>query len=463
MRTSNLIQPRSSVPRPSVASARGCYMYDTDGRRYLDGCSSAIVANIGHSVPEVVAAITRQADAVTFAYRTQFTNHPAEELARRLAALAPDDLDEVFFVNSGSEATEAAARLAWEYWRSRNRPEKRWIITRHLSYHGMTLGALSMSGHSGRRRSCEGLLHEFPAVPPAYCYRCPLGLERASCGLACAEEWERSLSRLGAANVAAVVVEPVVGASGGALPAPDGYLTKLRELCDRHEVLLVFDEVMTGLGRTGRWFGGDVEGVTPDMIVLGKGMSAGYTPMAAVIARTPIMQAVAEASDVAQFGHTYSANPLSAATCLAVLDYLEDHDLVSAAHERGTVLRADLERLAFHHEIIGDVRGRGLLLGIELVADRATRRRFPPEVQVADRLVQAAFERGLLVYPAALPEGGDSVLIAPPLTISPTEVDHLLLMLGQALGDVERAVSIAAPEPAGMHLSPLTNCEVNDA
>jgi adenosylmethionine-8-amino-7-oxononanoate aminotransferase len=435
--TTSVLRPELDRTYPLVERGEGVFLYDESGRRYLDAASGAVVANIGHGVEAIAAAMADQARRVAFSYRTQFSSRPLEELARRIAAIAPGDLEFSVFTNSGSEATEAALRLALQYWREVGRPEKTHVVSRHMSYHGMTLGALSMSGHPGRRAGLEPLLHQFPAVPPAYCYRCPLGLSPDTCATRCAEEWETAFVAAGPETVAAAIVEPVVGAAGGAVPAPDGYLARLREICDRHEVLLIADEIITGFGRTGTWFGCDHDGVVPDLLVVGKGISAGYVPVAAVIARRHVVDAIERGSGVGVFSHTYSGFPLGAATCLAVLDYLDEHDLVTAARDRGAELRAGLEAVAARHPIVGDVRGRGLLLGLELVADPRTKRRFPVEAQVARRLVDLSFERGLILYPAGTPPAGDAVLVTPPLTISRAEIGELLELLDAALTELE--------------------------
>jgi adenosylmethionine-8-amino-7-oxononanoate aminotransferase len=404
------------------------YVFDRDGQRYLDGCSGAVVANIGHGVPDVLQAIRRQSEQCTFAYRTQFTNAPARRLERRLADLAPGDLDAVTLVNSGSEANEAAMRMALRFWAARGRPDKHMIVARRTSYHGMTLGALSASGHPDRRVDLEAAL--IPGLQAASPYRCPAGdgPERARCV-------EVAIDQLGADRVAAVIAEPVVGAAGGALTAPEGYWAELRRVCDRHDVLLIADEVMTGLGRTGVWFASAREDVVADLVTVGKGMSAGYAPMAALIARRPVADVVEAAGGV--FGHTYSANPVGAAACLAVLDYVERHDLLSKATDRGAVLRAGLDKLAMHHRCVTDVRGQGLLLGLEL-GDHKHARRFPKELGVGQQLVDAAFRRGLLLYPAGTDESPDAVLVTPPLVIQPEEIAELLHLLDGALSDFEQ-------------------------
>lgn len=430
-----MISPRrpAAPERPEAAFARGVYVFDRDGRRYLDGCAGAVVANIGHGVPEVLQAIRRQAEQCTFAYRTQFTNAPARRLERRLADLAPGDLDAVTLVNSGSEANEAAIRTAVRYWAARGQPDKHMIVARRTSYHGMTLGALSASGHPDRRVGLDGALIPGPKADSPY--RCPAdgGPESARCV-------ELAIDELGADRVAAMIAEPVIGAAGGAIPAPEGYWAELRRICDRRDVLLIADEVMTGLGRTGVWFASGRESVVADLVTVGKGMSAGYAPMAALIARRPISDVVDAAGGV--FGHTYSANPVGAAACLAVLDYLERHQLVPKAIDRGAAVRAGLQELATHHRCMGDVRGEGLLLGLELAADRESSWRFDKELGAAQLLVDAAFRRGLLLYPAGTDECPDAVLITPPLVIQPQEISELLRLLDEALGDFEQIDAI---------------------
>lgn len=415
--------------RPEATFARGVYVFDRDGRRYLDGCSGAVVANIGHGVPEVLRAMRRQADQCTFAYRTQFANAPASRLERRLADLAPGDLDAVTLVNSGSEANEAAIRTALCYWTARGQPGKHIVVARRTSYHGMTLGALSASGHPDRRVGLDGALIAGPKTASPYHCSPNGGPQRARCV-------ETAITELGADRVAAVIAEPVVGAAGGAIVAPEGYWAELRRICDRYDVLLIADEVMTGLGRTGAWFASARESVVADLVTVGKGMSAGYAPMAALIARQPIADVVDRAGGV--FGHTYSANPVGAAACLTVLDYLERHDVVCKVADRGAAVRAGLHELAMRHRCIADVRGEGLLLGLELAADPKHSRRFAKQLGAAQHLVDAAFSRGLLLYPAGTDECPDAVLVTPPLVIQPEEITELLGLLDQALGDFEQ-------------------------
>ena len=460
-RSGFVIHPSVEHAPPIAVRAEGLYLYDEGGRRYLDGCSGAVTSNIGHGVPEVLEAMREQAATLTFAFRSQFGNRPADALAERLGELAPGSLRWLFLVNSGSEATELAAKMALQHWQERGRPEKTHVLSRRISYHGITLGALSMSGHALRRSRFETLLAKDAQVATPYCLRCPLGLAYPSCALACADDLQARIDALGAENVAAFIAEPVVGASGAAITPPRAYYARIRAICDANEVLFIADEVMTGMGRTGAMFavehypavepGPDREPtgeLVPDLLVLGKGLGAGYTPVSAVLATDEVMEPIRRGSGSVLYGHTLSFNPLSAATALAVLDYVENHHLVENARERGEQLMNALNALATRHPIVGDVRGLGLLAGLELVADGALAP-FSPEANVTGRLVRHALERGLLIYPAAgaLEGAGDAVMIAPPLTIGAAEVDTLVGMVDGALSALERELGAPAPRP----------------
>ncbi|MFZ5957231.1 aminotransferase class III-fold pyridoxal phosphate-dependent enzyme [Pseudomonas knackmussii] len=413
----------SSYPLPVVHHARGVFIYDNSGNGYIDGSGGAMTVSIGHGVPEVLAAMSRQAQQVCFTYRTQFTSAAAEELAAEIAALAPGDLNKVFFVNSGSEATELSMRVAIQYWQERGQPTKTKILGRSLSYHGMTMGSLSMSGHAARRGDYSNLLHQFAVAPPAYAYR----YEVPDDGTFGASVWEAVIQEQGADNIAAVIVEPVVGAAGGALTPPIGYLKALREICDRHSILLISDEVITGMGRTGKWFGCEHDGIVPDIIATGKGMSSGYTPMGGVIIRDAVMDVLGER--VKLFGHTFSANPLSAATCLAVIRYMKEHAILDNVAARSVQLESGLKDLSVRYPWMADVRGRGLLWGFEFVKDAATKEPIDTARQANLRFTQLCFGAGLIVYPAGIAPLNNSALLAPPLVISASETEELLSRL----------------------------------
>ncbi len=435
-----LITPFLDRAYPLAVRGEGSYIYDAEGTAYLDGCSGAVTAAIGHGVDEIVEAMTEQAARICFSYRGQFSNPPAEMLAEELRSQAPGDLDWVFFVNSGSEAMETAQKIAVQYWRERLMPTKTIVLGRSLGYHGITLGALSMSGHVVRRRLFAPLLHGFPVVAPPYCYRCPLGRSYPSCGIACADDLEEKVTSIGAHSIAGFAVEPVIGAAGGAIPPPPEYFPRIKEICERHHILLIADEVMTGCGRTGYAHALDHWHVQADLVALGKGLTAGYTPLAATLVSDAVVQTIRDGSGAIMSGHTFSGNPLSCAVALAVCRYMTEHKLVERSRSMEAVLAHRLGELEERHPAVGNVRGMGMLWGAELIADRLTRTPFPSSCQATARLVQAAQDRGLLLYPAlagADSRPGDAVIIAPPLNISETDLDRLIAILDDALYDVE--------------------------
>jgi adenosylmethionine-8-amino-7-oxononanoate aminotransferase len=441
---SHLLKPHLGETLPVVSRAQGSHVWDASGRRYLDGSSGAVVVSLGHAHPEVVRTLAEQAAQVSYAVRAQFTNAPAERLADRLVELAPGDLDSVLLVSSGSEAVETALRLALQHWSERGRPEKRWVISRRGSYHGATLGALSLSGHPVRRRHVEPLLHDFPAVPQPSRYRCTAGGECPPCDLRCADAFDAAIRAAGPGNVAAVVVEPVVGATGGAIVPAPGYHQRLREICDRHDVLLIADEVMTGVGRCGRFLAMEHWDTLPDLVAMGKGLGAGYVPLAAVLARRPVMDAVARGSGLLTTGHTYSANPLAAAVGLTVLDVTAREDLAGRARRLGPALGAGLGDLMESHPVLGDARGLGMLWGLELVEDRAARRPHPRERAITERFVAICQANGLLLYPAS--DGfNDAVLVAPPLNIAETDLDELVELVDVSLSALESELWPSGP------------------
>lgn len=437
---SHVIKPELGADYPLISHGQGVYLYAQDGRRFLDGCSGAVTVSIGHSVQEVIEEMYVQANKVSFVYRSQFTSEPAEALARELSALAPGDLNWVFFVNSGSEATETALKIAVQYWQEQGFGQKTKIISRWMSYHGITLGALSMSGHVLRRKRFASMLEDYPTISAPYCYRCPYNRSPDSCGLPCAEELETAIDRIGSEHIAAFIAEPVIGAAGGAVSPPDGYYQKIQEICQRHQILFIADEVMTGVGRTGKMFAVEHWGVEPDLIALGKGMSAGYTPIAATLVSDRIIDVIEKGSGIIMSGHTYSANPLSAATSLAVLNYVGKHDLAARAEKLGNYLQEKLEELKLKSKLVGDVRGLGLLRGLEVVAEQKSKTPFPLERRVTSRLIKKAFAKGLLLYSAMGGidgRAGDAVLIAPPLTISMSELDELMHILTESIQELE--------------------------
>lgn len=441
MEKSYVIKPELGKSYPVISHGKGIYLYDKEGNRFIDGCSGAVTASIGHGVEEIAEAMYTQAKEVSFAYRSHFSSDAVEQLGAKLAEWAPGSLNWTFFVSSGSEATETAQKIAIQYWQEKGKPTKNRIISRWMSYHGITMGALSMSGHVLRRKRFVPLLEDYPAITGPYPYRRPEGMSLEEYALSCANELETAILRVGADQVAAFIAEPVIGATAGAVVPPDGYFQRIREICDKYQVLFIADEVMTGVGRTGKAFGVDHWGVVPDLMTLGKGMSAGYTPMAATMVSDEIIDTITKGSGLIMAGHTYSANPQSAAISLAVLNYVEKNQLVEKAAEQGAYLLSRLQELADELPLIGDARGLGMLLGLEFVKNKQTKEPFALSEGVGAKVIAKAFEKGLLIYPAMGGiEGvaGDSVIISPPLTITKEQIDELVGLLKEAIEAVQQ-------------------------
>lgn len=448
-RATNVIHRDLNKAYPTIVRGEGIYLFDADGKRYIDGSGgSAAVTAIGHGVREVVDAIAEQAATLAYAPTHAFTTGPVEECARIIVEeFAPVGLDRVWFVSGGSEATENAVKMALHYHRERGRATKTQIIARWSSYHGSTFGAMAWSGNVGRRRPYAASLPHAEHIAPCHPYRCWANSACPGCDLSCARQLERTIRQVGSENVAAFIAEPVVGATLGAVPASDGYFQEIREICDRHDVLLIADEVMSGFGRTGRKFAIDHWGVTPDLIACAKGIAGGYAPLGAVIAKAEIVAEVQRRSGSFVIGHTSSGNPLSCATGAAVLRYVVRHDLIRNAAETGAHFKERLTGLMARHPMIGDVRGLGLMLGVELVADRATKRPFPTELHVGKRIGAATLARGLVSYPGSgSADGalGDHLLYTPPLTISPGQVDELVAILDESLAAVAQEIGLSA-------------------
>ncbi|WP_261133683.1 aspartate aminotransferase family protein [Bacillus sp. Marseille-Q3570] len=438
---SHLIKPLLGASYPEVAYGKGIYLYDTEGNRYLDGASGAVTANIGHGVVEIIEAMKEQAEKISFVYRSQFTNRPAEELADKLSQMAPGNLDYTFFVNSGSEATETALKIAVQYWQEKGRKEKDRVISRWTSYHGITLGALSMSGHVMRRNRFASLLADYPVVSPPYCYQCPFYETFPTCGMKCANELEIAIQRIGPDKVAAFIFEPIIGAAGGAIVPPEPYFDRIKEICDHYEVLLIADEVMTGFGRTGKNFAMEHWGVVPDIMALGKGLSGGYTPIGATMASKQIIKTIESGSRVIMSGHTLSGNPQSAAVALAVLDYIERHQITEHVAELEPYVEKELLQLSHRYPVIGDVRGKGMMWGLEFISNPDTKECFPIHTFVTERVIKKCFEKGLIVYPAVggiNGTAGDAIIVAPPLTISKEELKFLLSTLEEAIAEISQ-------------------------
>ena len=448
-RTTALFPRNFRKSYPEAVRAEGCCIFTADGRRILDACGGAVVVSIGHGVSSVANAIAEQARSLAYVHSSQFINRPSAELARRLLALAPANFREspdgpgrIFFASGGSEAAETALKLCRQFFLERGEPSRAKFISRAQSYHGATLGALALSGNVKRRTPFAPLLPESHHIAPCYCYRCPLNLQYPSCGIACAGELDKKIRELGPENVAAFFVEPISGATLGAVAPPPEYLPRIAEICRRHGILLVADEVMTGMGRTGKNFAIDHGNVEPDVVLVGKGIASGYAPLGAVIVSGKIASAIERGSGAFLHGFTYSAHPVSAAAGLAVLDYTAEKNLFVRVAPAGLELLRAIEPLR-EMPIVGDVRGTGLLLGIEFVRDKKSREPFDPALNVASRIYEAALRRNVLTYPIqGCADGmrGDHLLIAPPFTISSAEIRELAGALHGAISEVSQSI-----------------------
>ncbi|MEM8819447.1 MAG: aspartate aminotransferase family protein [Pseudomonadota bacterium] len=451
---SHVFPRHTKAKLPVIAGGDGCYLIDETGKRYFDACGGAAVSCLGHSAGAVTEAAKRQLDTIPYAHTSFFTSRPAEDLADRLIARAPEGIERVYFVSGGSEATEAAMKLARQYWLEKGEGARRHVIARWQSYHGNTLGALSAGGNRWRRGQFEPMLSAaMHHVDPVHYWRfAEEGESPEAYGRRAADSLDAKIRELGPETVAAFIAEPVVGATMGAVPAVHGYWTRIREICDAHGVLLILDEVMCGMGRTGTLFAaesvadslaegpdGAVEAVRPDILCIAKGLGAGVQPIGAMLCTGEIYRRIEAGSGFFQHGHTYLAHPTACAASLAVLDQIEERDLLTSVRTQGAALQAALEAAFGQHPHVGDVRGRGLFRGVEIVADRASKAPFDPSLSVAAKLKKAAFERGLMVYPmSGTVDGrlGDHVLIAPPFILENEQIPEIVEPLTEALDAV---------------------------
>ena len=422
---------------PTVVRGEGVYLYDREGRAYLDASGGAAVSCLGHGDPDVTAAIKAQLDAVAFAHTGFFTSEPAEALADLLIEHAPTGLDRVYFVSGGSEAMEAALKLARQYYLEVGQPSRTKVIARKQSYHGNTLGALATGGNAWRRAPFSPLLMEVHHVAPCYAYRGQLPDETPTeYGQRLVRELDDQIDALGPENVMAFVAEPVVGATLGAVPPVPGYFKGIRALCDKHGILLILDEVMCGMGRTGTLFACEQDAISPDICAIAKGLGAGYQPIGAMLCSSTIYEAIKTGSGFFQHGHTYIGHPTACAAGLAVLTKLTTDGLIARVDTMGRTLLAELHRQFDDDPNIGDIRGRGLFLGIEIVQNHQTKEPFDPNRAVHARIKRAAFDAGLICYPmGGTIDGkrGDHVLLAPPFTIQNQHVDLIVSKLKTAI------------------------------
>jgi adenosylmethionine-8-amino-7-oxononanoate aminotransferase len=415
-------------------------LYDQAGKQYFDGSGGAAVSCLGHGDADVINAIKSQLDNIAYAHTSFFTSDPAEQLSDKLISHAPDGIDRVYLVSGGSEAMEAALKLARQYFVEIDQPQRRHVIARKQSYHGNTLGALATGGNEWRRAPFAPLMVETTHISPCFEYRGKRIEETTDAyGLRVANELEAEILRLGADTVFAFVAEPVVGATAGAVPAVQGYFKRIREICDQYGVLLILDEVMCGMGRTGKLFASEHDNISPDIVAVAKGLGAGYQPIGAMLCSGKIYDAIENGSGFFQHGHTYVGHPTACAAALAVLTKLTDGGLVEQSAIMGDKLQDALQQAFGQHPNIGDIRGRGLFRGIEIVEDRDTKRPFDPSRAIHKSIKKEAFEAGLACYPMGGTvdgKSGDHILLAPPFILQDTHIDEIVTKLEIAIARV---------------------------
>jgi adenosylmethionine-8-amino-7-oxononanoate aminotransferase len=428
---------------PQALKAEGVYIYDVDGKRYLDGCGGALVVNLGHRVPEISRAMAAQAETLAYVYRFHFSCPAGEELAVRFCELTEKPMGRAFFTNSGSEATEMAIKLSRAFHLAVGENSRYKIISRWQSYHGITMGALSWSGFTARRADYQPYLLDSIHIPPAYCYRCWFGRRPETCRFECAHALENTILNEGPETVAAFIAEPIVGSALAAASPPPEYFQIVRDICNRHGALVIAEEVMTGAGRTGgRFFASDHFPGSPDVIVFGKGVGGGYYPLAGVLISSTMADRIAVGAGGFAPGQSHSGHPIGMAAGLAFLDYFEKHDLLARAEEMGEYMGRRLRDL-LTHPLVGDVRGMGLMWGLEFVQEKDTKKTFDPALKVHLKIYEAAKQKGLIVLPSGgcdRGHAGDMALLGPPLIISREQIDELVGILGESITQIENSL-----------------------
>ncbi len=434
---SHIFPRHTKQPPPVAVRGEGCYLYDDTGKQYLDASGGAAVSCLGHGDRAIIDAVKAQLDQLAYAHTGFLTSKPAETLADLLITHAPGDLDRVYLVSGGSEAMEAALKLARQYFVEKGEPQRGRLIARKQSYHGNTMGALSAGGNAWRRAQFGPLLIDMSHIDPCYEYRLKRDGETPEAyGLRAANLLEEELLRVGPENVMAFAAEPVVGATAGALTAAPGYFKRIREICDKYGILLILDEVMCGMGRTGSLFACEQDGISPDILCIAKGLGAGYQPIGAMLCSRAIYEAIENGSGFFQHGHTYLGHPTAAAAGVAVVNALLERQLIPRVATQGEKLMAALHAKLGQHPNVGDIRGRGLFQGVELVADRDSKAPFDASRKLSGKVKKAAFEAGMICYPMSGTidgQSGDHVLLAPPFIISDDQIDELVGKLSVAI------------------------------
>ncbi|MGR5177374.1 aspartate aminotransferase family protein [Vibrio mediterranei] len=434
---SHVFHRNCSAQLPTVSRGEGVYLIDSEGKHYLDGCGGAAVSNLGHDHPNVKAAIKSQLEAIPYAHTGFFTSEVGENLATKLVSLSPEPMKHVYFTSGGSEAVEAALKMARQYFVERGLQCKTQFIARRQSYHGNTLGALAVGGNEWRREPFRPLLSAAHHIAPCYAYRDQRSDESEDqYSLRVANELETKIRELGPENVMAFIAEPVVGATAGAVPATKGYLSRIRDICDRYDVLLILDEVMCGVGRTGTFFAFEQDQITPDIVTIAKGLGAGYQSIAATIAHEKIYDQIAKGSGFFQHGHTFMRHPVACAAALATIETIIEDNLLQNVRNMGALLEYTLREQLADFTFVGDIRGRGLFLGIELVSDPESKAPLPAASNAHQWIKRIAMDNGLMCYPmSGTIDGrqGHHILLAPPFIITESEVIELVSRLKATL------------------------------
>jgi adenosylmethionine-8-amino-7-oxononanoate aminotransferase len=427
---------------PCIVKGEGIYLYDDQGKRYIDSGGGPILCNLGHGVREMAEALAEQAQKVAFVYRLDFTNQPLEDAARKVCEATGGAMEKIFMVSGGSEANEIAVKIARTFHIDNGEPSRFKVVSRWLSYHGMTNGALSWSGMTGRREKYVPMLKDDSHIAPAYCYRCWFKQSPETCDLACAEALENEILCQGPQTVAAFIAEPLSGMSlCAAHPRPE-YFQRVREICDRYGVLLILDEVMTGFGRTGKWFAYEHFGVKPDIMTLGKGLGGGYFPVGAAAVSARVIETIAGKSGIFGAGFSWAGNPLAGAVVSKAIDRLRGHSLVERSAKTGEYLAGQLEKLR-SHPTVGDVRGKGLMRGIEFVKDKKTKEPLDPQSTFYLRLAQEALGRGLFIESSGgcdRGKAGDMMMFGPPFIVTEPQIDEMVGILDETLTALEKQI-----------------------